>query len=81
MPMDVVHNGELGDQRFGGIDVGRWPISLLLRREPVLVLVRELVTTIRDSIRFRSPGIRMSPMSDTWLKAHECEYDKHGTEP
>jgi hypothetical protein len=80
--MDLVHNGELGDQRLRGVEVGQWPISFLLQRgEPMLVLVRGLATTIRESIRRRSSEIRVSPMSPTWLKTNECEYEKHRTEP
>lgn len=80
--MDLMHNGALGDQRLRGVELGQWPISLLLLRgEPVLVLARELATIVRESIRRRSPEIRVSPMSLTWLRTHECQYDKHRAEP
>jgi hypothetical protein len=79
--MGLLHNGAWEDRRLFGVELGQWPISLLLRSESVLVLARELATTVRESIRRRSSDIRVSPMSLTWLRMHECEYDKHRKEP
>lgn len=83
--MDVTHDGALGDRRLRGVEFGQWPISCLLRGELVLALARELATTVRDSILrrlSRSPGpkIHVSPMSITWLRIYEVEYDKHRAE-
>jgi hypothetical protein len=79
--MDLMHTGALGRQRLRGVELRQWPTSLLLLRgDPVFVLARELATIVRESIHRRSSRIRVSPMSLTWLRTHECEYDKHGAE-
>lgn len=81
MPMGLTHNDALGDQRLRGVERGQWPTGLLLRGESVLVLAREMATTVRESVRRWSSEIRVSPMSLTWLRMHECEDDKHCKDP
>jgi len=57
-----------------------------LQGESMLVLVRALATSLRESMRRRSAWfprsqIHVSPMSLQWLRTCEDEYDKHGAGP
>jgi len=65
-----------GDQRS---------IHDLFGAELLFSLGRDLAAAIRDSIVRRATQrlaarIRVSPMSLTWLRMHETEYDKHRVE-
>lgn len=76
----------LENQRECGVELGQWPISRLLHGELLLALVRELATSLRQSMlrrSSRSPGaeIHVSAMSLQWLRTFEDDYDKHGAEP
>jgi hypothetical protein len=65
-------------------DVDQWQI-FLVRAELLFSLGCDLACTIRDSI-VRLPSrcglatIHISPMSLTWLRVYEAEYDKHPVE-
>ena len=82
MSLYVTHDRALVNYRQRGLESRHWPISNPLGSELALALVRTLATTVRDSIRRWSSqllgtGTHVSPMSNTWLRMHEAEYDKH----
>lgn len=82
MSVSVTHDRALVGHGPRGLEAGHWPISDPLGSELALALVRTLATTVADSIRRWSSqllgtGIQVSPMSSTWLRMHEAEYDRH----
>ncbi len=81
----VTSDGALGSGRLSAGDVGGWLNSYVVRAEAALCVSRGLAATVRDSIlrrvsRCGAARIHVSAMSDSWLRLHETEYDKHGTE-
>lgn len=68
-----------------GVEFGQGPISRLLHGELWFALVRELSTSLgesmlRPSSRSPRPAIHVSPVSPQWLRTYEDQYDKHGAE-
>jgi cytosine/adenosine deaminase-related metal-dependent hydrolase len=81
----VTPDGPLGDGRLAVGDVGGWLNSYVFHAESAFCLARDLAATMRDAIRRRVSGcgaarIHVSGMSDSWLRMHETDYDKHRTE-
>ena len=86
MRLHVVADGALegGRPRMG--DAGGWLNSWGVRVESLLSLGRDLAASMRDSIlrhasRRGASRIHVSAMSETWLRMHETEFDKHRAEP
>jgi hypothetical protein len=78
------HVGARGGGRLSVGDVGGWH-TYVCRAKAAFCLGRDLAATVRDSILRRVSGcgaarIHVSGMSDSWLRMHETEYDKHRTE-
>ena len=81
----VTSGGALGAGRLSAGDGGGWLTSYVFRAEAALCVGRDLAATVRDSILRRmswcgAARIHVSGMSDSWLRMHETEYDKHRTE-
>jgi hypothetical protein len=75
----------LGHGRQPVGDIGRSLSSSVVRAELMLSWGRYLAAVLRNSVLSRaSPtgaaGIRVPPMSDTWLRMHETDDDKHRTD-
>jgi cytosine/adenosine deaminase-related metal-dependent hydrolase len=73
-----------GDRRSVG-DVGGWLNSYVFHAESAFCLGRDLAAAIREAIRRRVSGwraarIHVSAMSDSWLRMHETDDDKHRSE-
>jgi cytosine/adenosine deaminase-related metal-dependent hydrolase len=72
----------------GGLSVGDvagWLNSYVFHVESAFCLGRDLAVTIRDAILRRVSGcgaarIHVSGMSDSWLRMHETDYQKHRPE-
>lgn len=83
MHMYLTHDRALIDHRQHRVESDYWPIPLPLGNE-FRLLVRKVATgrgsVVRWSSRLLGRDIRVSPMSDTWLRVHEAEHDKHGAE-
>lgn len=82
MSASVTHDRAPVDHGQRGLEAGHWPMSYPLGSELALALFDTLATMVPDSIRRWSSqllgtGIYVSPMSSTWLRMHEAEYDKH----
>jgi hypothetical protein len=78
-------DGALGGGRVSVADVGVWLNSYVCRAGPGLRLSRVLAATMRDVILRRvsacvATRIRVSDMSDNWLRMHETDCDKHRAE-
>ena len=78
-------DGALGGGRSSVGNVGGWLNACAYRAELAFCVVRDLATTVRDSIRRRVSGcgaarIHVSGMSDSWLRVHETECNKHRAE-
>jgi hypothetical protein len=85
MAPHVTPDGALGGGRLSVGDVGGWLNSYVFHAESAFCLGRDLAATMRDAIRRRVSGrgaarIRVSGMSDSWLRMHETDYDKHRAE-
>jgi hypothetical protein len=81
----VTPDSALGGGRLPVGDVGGWLDSYVFHAESAFCLGRGLAATMRDSIRRRVSGwgaarIHVSGMSDSWLRMHETDYDKHRAE-
>ena len=81
----VTSDGALGGGRLSVGDVGGWLNAYVYRAESAFCLGRDLAATMRDSILRRVSGcdaasIHVSAMSDSWLRMHETDYDKHRAE-
>lgn len=83
MHMSMTHDRALIDHRRSRVEWGYWPMLLPLGGE-LRLLVRKVATgrgsVVRWSSRFLGRGIHVSPMSGTWLRTHEADYDKHGAD-
>ena len=67
-------------------DAGGWLNSCVVQADVLLSLGRDLAASIRDSVlrhasRRSASRIHVSAVSDTWLRMHETEFDKHRAEP
>jgi hypothetical protein len=86
MRLHVVSDGALEGGRLPVGDADGWLNSCVCRAELLLSLGRDLAASMRDSI-LRHASVRgacrihLSAMSETWLRMHETEYDKHRAEP
>ena len=85
MGPQVTSDGALGGGRLSVGDVGGWLNPYVFRAEAAFCLGRDLVATVRHSILRRVSGcgaarIHVSGMSDSWLRMHETELDKHRTD-
>ena len=85
MGSHVTPDGALGGGRESVGDVGVWLNSYVCRAESAFGLGRDLAATMRDFIlRLVSAcvatRIHVSAMSDSWLRMHETDYDKHRAE-
>ena len=85
MSPHVTPNGALGGGRLSVGDVGCWLNSYVFHAESAFCLGRDLAATIRDAILRRVSGcgaarIHVSAMTDSWLRMHETDYDKHRAE-
>ncbi len=81
----VTSDGAFGRGRLSGSDVGGWLHAYVCHAESPLCLGRDLAVAMRDAIRrrvsrFGSARIRVSGMSDSWLRTHEGDFDKHRAE-
>ena len=81
----VTPDGALGDGRLSIGDVDGWLNSHVFYAESAFCLGRDLAVTMRDAILRLVPGygaarIHVSGMSDSWLRMHETDYDKHRAE-
>jgi hypothetical protein len=81
----VTPDGALGGGQLSVGDVGSWLTACACRAESAFCLGRDLAATMRDSILRRLSGcdvasIHVSAMSDSWLRMHETDYDKHRAE-
>jgi hypothetical protein len=81
----VTPDGALGGGRLSVGDIGVWLNSYACRAESALCVGRDLTATMRDVILRRVSAcvairIHVSAMSDSWLRMHETDYDKHRAE-
>ena len=81
----VTPDGALGGGRLSVGDVGGWLNAYVFHAESAFYLGRDLAATIRDAILRRVSGcgaarIHVSGMSDSWLRMHETDDDKHRAE-
>ena len=81
----VTPDGALGGGRLSVGDVGVWLNSHVFRADSALCLGRDLAATMRDFILQRvsacvATRIHVSAMSDSWLRMHETDYEKHRAE-
>jgi cytosine/adenosine deaminase-related metal-dependent hydrolase len=81
----VTPDGALGGGRLSVGDVDVWLNSYVFRAESASCLGRDLAATMRDFILRRvsacvATRIHVSAMSDSWLRMHETDYDKHRAE-
>jgi hypothetical protein len=75
-------HGALGGGRLSVGDVGVWLNSYVCRGESAVFVGRDLAAGMRDFILRRvsacvATRINVSAMSDSWLRMHEADYDKH----
>ena len=85
MRLHVVSDGALEDGRLPMGDAGGWLNSCVCRAELLLSVGRHLAASMRDSILRHASArgasrIHVSAVSDTWLRMHETEFDKHRAE-
>lgn len=83
--LELTPVGPLDDSRPSVVDADQGAIHDLFSAESLFSLGRDLAATIRDSIVRRATQrlaarIHVSPMSVTWLRVHDIEYDKHRAE-
>jgi hypothetical protein len=57
-----------------------WPTVLPLGGELRFLVVAGRRSALVQWFRRLGRGIRVSPMSGTWLRMHEAEHTKHGTD-
>ena len=86
MRLHVASDGALEGGRLPMGDAGGWLNPCVWRAELPLFLGRHLAASMRDSILRHASArgasrIHVSAMSETWLRMHETEYDKHRAEP
>ena len=86
MGFHVIPDGALGGRRLPAGDLPRWLSSGVCGAEFVFSLGRDLAASTWDSIFGGRRGggaarIRLSAMSDAWLRMHETEVGKHRAEP
>ena len=83
MHMYLTHDRALIDPRQHRVESDYWPIPLPLGNE-FRLLVRKVATgrgsVVRWSSQLLGRGIHVSPMSGTWLRMHEAEYNKHAAD-
>jgi hypothetical protein len=81
--MYLTHDRALTGQSGRRIGAAYWPV-LVPTGGQWRFFVRTVATgrdsVVRWSSRLLGRGIRVSPMSNTWLRTHEAEYSKHGPE-
>lgn len=75
-------DGAIGGGRPSVSDVGGWLDAYGGLVESAFCSGRNLAAAMRDVICRRLPGcgaarIHVSGMSDSWLRTHETDYDKH----
>ena len=75
-------HGVIGGGRPSIGEVGSWLDTYGRPIESAFCLGRNLAAAMRAVIRRRLSGcgaarIHVSGMSDSWLRAHETDYDKH----
>lgn len=81
MHMYLTHDRALIDHRRRRVESSYWllPLGGELR-----LLVRKVATGRGSVVRWSSwlfgRGIHVPPMSGTWLRMHEADYNKHGAE-
>jgi hypothetical protein len=85
MGLHVTPDGVLGGGRLSVGDGGGWLNAYVFHAESAFCRGCELAATMRDAIFRRVPGggaarIHVSGMSDSWLRMHETDYDKHRAE-
>lgn len=77
------HDRALIDYQRTRVNSGYWPMLLPLGDE-FRLLVRTVATgrgsMMRWSSRLLGRDIRVSPMSDTWLRMHEADDNKRGAQ-
>jgi hypothetical protein len=78
-------DGVIGGGRPSLSDVGGWLDAYGGQIDSAFCLGRNLAAAMRDVIRRRLSGcgaarIHVSAMSDSWLRTHETDYDKHRAE-
>jgi hypothetical protein len=85
MDLHVVSDGALGAGRRPLGDIGAWLGGYVFRAELVLSFGRDVAATVRQSVLWRrsrsgAARIHVPPMSDTWLRIYETDYDKRRAE-
>jgi hypothetical protein len=85
MGPQVTLDGALGSGRLSVGDVGVWLNSYVRRAESALCAGRDLAAAVRDFILRRvsarvATRIHVSAVSDSWLRMHDTDYDKHRAE-
>ncbi len=85
MGSHVTPEGALGGGRLSVGEVGGWLNVHVFQAESAFGLGRDLAATMRNAIlrrvaRCGAARIRLSGMSDSWLRMHETDCDKHGAE-
>ena len=81
----VTSDVALGSGRLSAGEVGGWLSAYMFRAEAAFCSGRDLAATWRGSIlrrvsRSGAARVHVSGMSDSWLRMHETEYEKHRTE-
>jgi hypothetical protein len=85
MDPHVTSDGALGGRRLSLSDVGVWLISDVFHGESAFCLGRDLAATMGDAIARRvsrcgAAKIHVSGMSDSWLRMHAADNEKHQPE-
>jgi len=85
MGSDVTPDGALGNGRLSVGELGYWLNAYVFQAASAFCSGHDIAATARDAIVWRVSGrgaarIHMSAMSDRWLRMHETDCDKHGTE-
>jgi hypothetical protein len=81
----VTPDGALGSGRLSVLDVGGWLNAYVCRAESAFCLGRDLAASMRDFFLRRvsacvATRIHVSAMSDSWLRMHATDFDKHRAE-
>jgi hypothetical protein len=84
MAPNVTSDDALGGGRLSAGDVAGW-LNPWCHAESAFFLGRDLAAAMRDAILRRvsgcgTPRIHVSAMSDSWLRMHETDYEKHRQE-
>jgi hypothetical protein len=81
----VTPDGALGGGRLSVGDAGGWLNSYVFHAESAFCVGRDFAASIRAAVLRGVSGsgaarIHVSGMSDSWLRMHETDYDKHRAE-